>query len=253
MDDLQVISTDHCPFCMKEPPQKQLGEATSRRSPTVRPGIETRLLLLWDGGVRAGPHRRPAVRRDRVHQPGEDVRPLAAEGHRSRSAPTATSCCGIPNAPSRSPRRRTTCAWTTTRTRDGWSRARPPRCSRAATSSSMHDTFVGPTWPRRIRAASGRARRSWRVSPGPPPLEDMRMSRQPSPARRHLIRGMRRAPGDLLRTGRCARRSVTANADLAPTRVAHRTWSTYHIASLWVGLSVCIPTYMLAASLVGAA
>ncbi|HVR70683.1 MAG TPA: NCS1 family nucleobase:cation symporter-1, partial [Vicinamibacteria bacterium] len=29
-----------------------------------------------------------------------------------------------------------------------------------------------------------------------------------------------------------------------------RTWSTYHIASLWVGLSVCIPTYMLAAGLV---
>ena len=40
------------------------------------------------------------------------------------------------------------------------------------------------------------------------------------------------------------------NADLAPTRIADRTWSTYHIASLWVGLSVCIPTYMLAASLV---
>src|SRR5512145_2946034 len=41
-----------------------------------------------------------------------------------------------------------------------------------------------------------------------------------------------------------------SNADLAPTRIAERTWSTYHIASLWVGLSVCIPTYMLAASLV---
>jgi len=42
-----------------------------------------------------------------------------------------------------------------------------------------------------------------------------------------------------------------SNADLAPTRIADRTWSTYHMASLWVGLSVCIPTYMLAASLVG--
>src|SRR5687767_1656406 len=41
-----------------------------------------------------------------------------------------------------------------------------------------------------------------------------------------------------------------SNADLAPTRIADRTWSTYHIASLWVGLSVCIPTYMLAASLI---
>ncbi|HEV8356409.1 MAG TPA: NCS1 family nucleobase:cation symporter-1 [Gemmatimonadales bacterium] len=42
------------------------------------------------------------------------------------------------------------------------------------------------------------------------------------------------------------------NADLAPVPVAGRTWNLWHFASLWVGLSVCIPTYMLAASLVGA-
>src|SRR5688572_15561024 len=41
-----------------------------------------------------------------------------------------------------------------------------------------------------------------------------------------------------------------SNADLAPTRVEQRTWTTYHIASLWIGLSVCIPTYLLAAGLV---
>ncbi len=40
------------------------------------------------------------------------------------------------------------------------------------------------------------------------------------------------------------------NADLAPTRPAERTWGAYHMASLWIGLSVCIPTYMLAAGLV---
>jgi NCS1 family nucleobase:cation symporter-1 len=43
-----------------------------------------------------------------------------------------------------------------------------------------------------------------------------------------------------------------ANADLLPTPVARRTWNTWHIASLWVGMSVCIPTYMLAASMIGA-
>jgi NCS1 family nucleobase:cation symporter-1 len=32
--------------------------------------------------------------------------------------------------------------------------------------------------------------------------------------------------------------------------VSQRTWGVYHIASLWIGLSVCIPTYMLAAGLV---
>ncbi len=40
------------------------------------------------------------------------------------------------------------------------------------------------------------------------------------------------------------------NADLAPTRPDQRTWGVYHVASLWIGLAVCIPTYMLAAGLV---
>jgi len=42
------------------------------------------------------------------------------------------------------------------------------------------------------------------------------------------------------------------NADLAPTPLAARTWGRWHFASLWVGLSVCIPTYMLAASMIRA-
>lgn len=42
------------------------------------------------------------------------------------------------------------------------------------------------------------------------------------------------------------------NADLAPTPINARTWGRWHIASLWVGLSVCIPTYMLAASMIQA-
>jgi len=36
------------------------------------------------------------------------------------------------------------------------------------------------------------------------------------------------------------------NDDLAPTKLSERTWGTYHIASLWVGMSVCLPTYMMA-------
>jgi dihydropyrimidinase len=53
-NDLQVVSTDHCPFCMNEPPQKQLGADDFSKIPNGAPGIETRLMLLWDGGVRAG-------------------------------------------------------------------------------------------------------------------------------------------------------------------------------------------------------
>lgn len=40
------------------------------------------------------------------------------------------------------------------------------------------------------------------------------------------------------------------NEDLAPTDEAHRTWNMWNIAALWVGMSVCIPTYMLASSLI---
>ena len=39
------------------------------------------------------------------------------------------------------------------------------------------------------------------------------------------------------------------NADLAPTPLARRTWSTYHIAALWIGMSVVITTYTLASGL----
>ncbi len=39
--------------------------------------------------------------------------------------------------------------------------------------------------------------------------------------------------------------SARFNEDIAPTRVAQRTWSTWHIAALWVGMSICVPTYTL--------
>ena len=40
------------------------------------------------------------------------------------------------------------------------------------------------------------------------------------------------------------------NADLAPTPLSRRTWSTYHIAALWIGMSVVITTYTLASGLI---
>jgi dihydropyrimidinase len=50
-NDLQAISTDHCPFCMKE---KRLGHDDFSKIPNGAPGIETRMSLVYDGGVRAG-------------------------------------------------------------------------------------------------------------------------------------------------------------------------------------------------------
>jgi NCS1 family nucleobase:cation symporter-1 len=40
------------------------------------------------------------------------------------------------------------------------------------------------------------------------------------------------------------------NDDLAPVPLEKRTWGTYNYASLWVAMSVCIPTYMLASGLI---
>jgi len=40
------------------------------------------------------------------------------------------------------------------------------------------------------------------------------------------------------------------NEDLAPIPLARRTWGLYNYVSLWVAMSVCIPTYMLASGLI---
>src|ERR1700684_1026116 len=48
-DTLQVVSTDHCPFCFKD--QKQLGIDDFTKIPNGGPGIEHRLSLIYTGGV----------------------------------------------------------------------------------------------------------------------------------------------------------------------------------------------------------
>jgi len=35
------------------------------------------------------------------------------------------------------------------------------------------------------------------------------------------------------------------NDDIAPTRASQRTWSRWNVASLWVGMAICVPTYLL--------
>lgn len=40
------------------------------------------------------------------------------------------------------------------------------------------------------------------------------------------------------------------NADLAPTDEEQRRWTWPHIAALWVGMVVCVPTYLLASGLI---
>ncbi|MGC1308539.1 MAG: dihydropyrimidinase [Phormidesmis sp.] len=57
-DDLQIVSTDHCPFCFNENPMgllksKRYGEDNFNKIPNGAPGVELRLELLYDGGVKA--------------------------------------------------------------------------------------------------------------------------------------------------------------------------------------------------------
>jgi len=51
-DNLQVVSTDHCPFCFED--QKALGKDDFTKIPNGGPGIENRLQLLHHHGVNSG-------------------------------------------------------------------------------------------------------------------------------------------------------------------------------------------------------
>ncbi len=51
-DHLQVVSTDHCPFCFKE--QKEMGKDDFTKIPNGGPGIEHRMSLVYSGGVGGG-------------------------------------------------------------------------------------------------------------------------------------------------------------------------------------------------------
>jgi dihydropyrimidinase len=57
-NDLQVVSTDHCPFCFEDHPelgrQKRLGEEDFSKIPNGMPGVEPRMEVLFEGGVNQG-------------------------------------------------------------------------------------------------------------------------------------------------------------------------------------------------------
>jgi NCS1 family nucleobase:cation symporter-1 len=57
-------------------------------------------------------------------------------------------------------------------------------------------------------------------------------------------------PSDFVTTTEDLSASPLWNHDLAPTAIERRTWSTYNIAALWIGMSVVITTYTLASGLI---
>src|SRR6186713_2548480 len=55
----------------------------------------------------------------------------------------------------------------------------------------------------------------------------------------------------LFRRGNEGEASSLINEDLAPIPPEKRKWGTWNYAALWISMSLCIPTYMLASSLIG--
>ena len=81
-DDLQVVSTDHCPFDFEG--QKELGRGDFRKIPNGLPGVEDRVDLLHDGGVVGRPPHEGALGRGHLDGTRQAVRDVPAEGFDQR-------------------------------------------------------------------------------------------------------------------------------------------------------------------------
>src|ERR671921_122301 len=84
------------------------------------------------------------------------------------------------------------------------------------------------------------------VSPMPLNMAGTAMLRMTAPAI-PIIKDERR---DFVELHEDVSHSPLWNKDLAPTTIAQRTWSTWHIAALWIGMSVVISTYTIAGAMI---
>ena len=106
MNELAVVSTDHCPFCFKD--QKELGVGDFSKIPNGIGGVEHRMELIyqgvvagrahrWSGGSRRAARRRRAcsacIRRKGIVAPGADADVVVWDPNgrrRSASTPSTT-------------------------------------------------------------------------------------------------------------------------------------------------------------------
>src|ERR1700685_1313841 len=66
----------------------------------------------------------------------------------------------------------------------------------------------------------------------------------------HIVSPIQSAPDGIRELTEDVSGSWYYNADIAPTSRAARKWGTGDIAALWISMCACIPTYMLASSLI---
>jgi len=55
---------------------------------------------------------------------------------------------------------------------------------------------------------------------------------------------------DIVQLGEDVSDSYLYSKDLAPVPPKERTWTMWSLAAIWVGMAVCIPTYMLASLMI---
>jgi len=95
-DQLQVVSTDHCPFCFAD--QKTLGKDDFSKIPNGGPGIENRMQLIYHYGVNSGNFAEP-VRGDGFHSASANLRPVSQEGRDCAGERTGRGDLGPPLRP----------------------------------------------------------------------------------------------------------------------------------------------------------
>jgi dihydropyrimidinase len=147
-DTLQVVSTDHCPFCFKE--QKELGKDDFTKIPNGGPGIEHRLSLVYTGGVH-GKHFSP----NRFVQLVSTA-PAKLFGLYPRKGTIAVGSDAdvvIPTTKKSSAPRLTTCAWTIPCSKASRSKAHPKPSSPAAAPSSTPENSSAAPVPANSSAA----------------------------------------------------------------------------------------------------
>ena len=76
---LDVISTDHCPFCIRD--QKELGRDDFSQIPNGGPGIENRMSLIYHRGVNHGNISLKPLRGTDLDRAGQDLRAVSQKRH----------------------------------------------------------------------------------------------------------------------------------------------------------------------------
>jgi hypothetical protein len=209
-DNLQVVSTDHCPFCFED--QKALGKDDFTKIPNGGPGIENRLQLLHHHGVSAG---KITLNRFVEIVSTAPARIFGMYPKKGAIAPGSDADIVV------------------------WD----PKAEHLISAKTHHmrvDYSMFEGFKVQGNARQVFSRGELIVDHGPI-RRDARAADNTCAARREEEHG----PSG---TGESSR--IVYNEDLAPVPLEKRTWGIYNYASLWVAMSVCIPTYMLASGLI---